>query len=78
MNQLTAALLEVDISALPAPGALPSLAGRSVDEVAAALLDAIRPDSLDDSAPPAGKNVEQAASELLKLVDPDRLEENTE
>jgi hypothetical protein len=78
VNQLTAALLEVDVSGFAAPGFLEGLQGRSIDEVAAALLGLVRQEALDESTEPSDEErVEQAASELLEMIDPDRLEENS-
>jgi len=79
VNRLTAALLEVDLSVFPAPGAggFPALGGRDVDEVAAALLAAIDPDKLEAGEGPASETVERTAAELLQKIDPDRLEDDT-
>jgi hypothetical protein len=77
VNQLTAALLDVDISGLAVPG-IPGFQGMSVDEVTQALLAAVRPETLDAApgeAPP--ERVERAASELMDMIDPRRLEENS-
>lgn len=77
VTELTAALLDVDASALAAPTLIEGLGGRSVDEITEVLLQAVRPETLDEeSAGPAGTNVEQAAARLMEALDPDRLEEN--
>ena len=77
VTELTAALLDVDISTLATPTLIEGLGGRSVDEIAEVLLQAVRPESLEDeNAGPAGENVEQTAARLMEALDPDRLEEN--
>ncbi len=71
VDRLTAALLEVDLAAFAAPAAAPlaGLAGGSVDEVAAALLQLVDPSSLDEAtAATGGDDVDRVASELLQLV----------
>ncbi len=71
VDRLTAALLEVDIAAFAAPAATPlaGLAGGSVDEVAAALLQLVDPSSLDQAdAATGGDDVDRVASELLAIV----------
>jgi hypothetical protein len=79
VTQLTAALLEVDIGALASSTLIEGLQGRTVDEVAEVLLEAISPEALrEESAGEAGEQVEQAAEKLMELIDPDRLEENPE
>lgn len=75
VTQLTAALLEVDLSGFPAP-AVPGFSGMSVDEVTQALLAAVRPETLDEAsgeAPP--EQVERAASKLMDMIGPDGPEE---
>jgi len=77
VNRLTAALLEVDLSVLPAPGSggIAAFTGKNVDEVAAALMAAIDPDRLEAGEGPASETVERTAAELLQHIDPDRLED---
>jgi hypothetical protein len=75
VTQLTAALLEVDLTGLPVP-AVPGFAGMSVDDVTQALLAAVGPETLDqDPGAPAPERIERAASELLDMIGPDRGEE---
>jgi hypothetical protein len=79
VSQLTAALLDVDISALSSPTLIEGLQGRSVDEVAEALLRAIPPESLTaEPGGSAGEQVEQTAEKLMEMIDTDRLEENSQ
>ncbi len=71
VDRLTAALLEVDLAAFaaPVPAPLAGLAGGSVDDVAAALLQLVDPSTLDrESAEPgSGEEVDRVASELLDI-----------
>ncbi|MCP3961974.1 MAG: hypothetical protein GY719_29380 [bacterium] len=71
VDRLTAALLEVDLAAFaaPTPAPLAGLAGGSVDEVAAALLQLVDPSSLDEASSEAGgDDIDRVASELLAIV----------
>ncbi len=72
VDRLTAALLEVDLAAFAAPASpLAGLAGGSVDDIAATLLQLVDPSSLDqvDAAPGQGEEVDRVASELLAALD---------
>lgn len=78
VTRLTAALMEVDVAALAEPASgFETLAGRSVDDVAAMLLSAVQESTLtEEPGGPTGERIDQAAEKLLELIDPDRLEEN--
>jgi hypothetical protein len=78
VTQLTAALLEVDLSAFPAP-AVPGFTGMSVDEVTQALLAAVRPETLDEAPGEApAERIERAASELMDMIGPEGPEETAQ
>ncbi len=81
VDRLTAALLEVDLGLFSElPPEIPSLAGKTADQVAAALMDAVGSDLAEmaetvetiaagDGAP-SSEAVDAAARQLLELVDP--------
>ena len=83
LSRLTAALMEVDpnelVSLPPSSSPLAAFAGKSVDEVAAGLLEILDLDKLDterETPAKGGEKVDEVASELLGLIGPDSLEEN--
>lgn len=72
-NRLTAALLELDVSAFAGSAAGvgfgDGFAGQSVDEVTQTLLALVDPQTLAaETAAPGGPQVEEMAAELMKLV----------